>query len=172
MIATFTAFDAHTEVSGQFIADNLTQLKTAALYPVLEAEGLNHIDTQRWYPIQVWLNVLRNLAQDAPTSTDFVATGIRIGEQLTLSPAVKSIETALRALEAFYTQNHRGGDAGYIEVLPSTRRVVTLHIYTPYPANLWYGVIYGRARRFLPSRSPLQVAMETLEDVHRYIVSW
>ncbi len=148
---TFTAFDPETEVIGQAMLALVECVNKDHILPILRRHGLEHIEPDRWYPQQLWLDVFRDVASNTSSALfDLVAIGIKFVETARFPEGIDSIEEALIAVNDSYQMNHRGGYAGEMSVVIMGPRHVQVIDHTPYADDFTYGVIYALARRFRP----------------------
>jgi len=130
---------------------------------ILQKHHLDKIDPKSWYPLQSMLTVLQDIAN---TSTDnmmnLVSIGIAVAQRAQLPPEVQHLplDEFFNFYEKFYPSVHRNGNAGYIrsEKVADNHLVITLDI--PYPDDLFYGTMYGYARRFLPPGTSVTVEFD------------
>jgi len=155
MAGRYVTFDPKAEVNGYSMLGFIQCLRKEEIRPYLMKHGLAEIDPAGWYPVQAWLDVMSDLAEDRPKQAlfDFVAAGMKVAEttrfpsEFNSLPLPKIFEIGN---ENYRAVQHRGGDAGEIilEIVRSTHLIQKLR--TPYPDDVWYGLFHGICRRFLP----------------------
>jgi len=165
-------FSRNAEVTGNTMLSLLENINHDHIAPILEQHRLTHIYPDKWYPIQVWLDVLSDIQSMPGGMFDLVAIGMNIIERLPLPPEVDSVEVALLNFGEGYQWSHRNGDVGeiYTEILGE--RHVRVTISTPYPPDLMYGMTYAMARRLLPADGNLTVNRTLKGDTMICDVTW
>jgi hypothetical protein len=164
----FTAFDPDSEVSGRSVLAFIHCTKYEEIAPYLEKQGLLEVDPDLWYPVQAWLDVLRDIAEEAEgldMMFDFISIGMKIGEMAPLPPewAELPLKDALLASSgAGYRMNHRG-DVGEIAAREIGDRHIQIMFRTPYPDDLFYGTYYGIAQRFMPANLSFNLSYDPSE---------
>lgn len=156
------------ETNGQSIQAFIDNVQSEEIRPILENHNLTSIDPEAWYPLQQWLDVLNDLAQQPNQMFNFIAVGMGIAKHTFLPPEVEQLPfaTVMSNIDAIYQGNHRGGYVGKVafEQISDTHIKFTL-IDVVYPDDLEYGVAYGFARRLLPEGSHATVEYDT--DIKR-----
>ncbi len=147
----FVAGTPEAKVVGQVVlafSENLTAERIAHLLP---KHGLDNIDPEAWYPHQSWMDVLKDVEEEAKDAdTSFVAFGRKVVETAVMPPEMKTLEDALQALHAIHHLNLRNipEDEGYhLEKLADKHYLV--HHNTPNPEAVIYGFLWGMAARFV-----------------------
>jgi hypothetical protein len=161
----FQAFDPDSEVVGSSILAFIQCSRYENIAPHLEKHGLTDVDPKGWYPVQTWLDTLRDIAEHGggmDTMFDFVSIGMKLSEVVPLPPEYDHLPfyEALMATGARgYQFNHRG-DVGEqrVELVDDHRLRVTIR--TPYPDDLFYGFYYGLVRRYMPAGIEFTVAYD------------
>ncbi|NDJ79033.1 MAG: hypothetical protein GYB65_22510 [Chloroflexi bacterium] len=120
------------------------------------------IDPDGWYPLQDVLNVMNDMQAAGPAMFNFVAIGMTAAELSPITPEMEqlSFEEFMFVYRDVYQMRHRNGDPGSFEPekLDSNHLVIKLDI--PYPDDLFYGLIYGFARRFATADMLFNVAYD------------
>ncbi len=137
---------------GAFI-DNLQGSETA---PIMKKHGLVDIDPNAWYPANMILDALNEMAKVTNTSANMTAIGMKIGQIVPFFGVENpTLEHALSVWNDVYQALHRGGDVGKIRA----EKVEDKHWKTAhsviYPDDMSYGILYGYGRRFL--KTPFKV---------------
>ena len=155
MASNYQTFDPKAELNGYAFLGFIQCLRKEEIRPYLEAHGLDHIDPEGWYPVQVCLDMMSDLAQGRPGEVmfDFVAMGLKVAETTHYPPEFEHLSLPKIfeiGNEGYKTVQHRGGDAGEIVLEIVGPKHVIQKLRTPYPDDVWYGVFYGFCRRYLP----------------------
>lgn len=145
--------DPNTELTGQTALALTQNINYQNIQAIIERHHMTQIDPQKWYPLQDLLDILKEIAVESNSTFNFVSIGMAAVEVGHIPPEIAqlSLEEFLHQYDKIYKMRHRHGDAGSItteKVAPNHLRV-TLKI--PYPDDVFYGVIYAYARRFLPT---------------------
>ena len=142
---------------------SLTQnLRSDVIQPVLKAHNLEHIEPDKWYPQQPFMDVLREIEQRF-TFEELVAIGIKIAQTIPLPPEVNSIETCLNLMDFGHhttSRNIHAAEGIKIEKVSDTHFRVISNV--PAPTFMAYGVLWGYVRRFKkPGENPTVLIIET-----------
>ncbi len=145
--------DPKLELNGQTARALLENINHDAMLPYLEEYGLDDIDSGAWYPAQHILDVMNTIAQGGNTMSHFVAIGIKAAELSPLTPELEQLPfaTFMQRYADIYRQRHRNGDPGTIRVGEVEHNHIRLVFDVPYPDDVMYGLVFGYARRLLPS---------------------
>lgn len=145
--------DPNLELTGQSALALIQSMRHQYFEPVLEQHGFANIEPNAWYSLQRLLDVLNDMAQRGSTMFDFVSIGLAAAENSELPPEMQelSLEQFINAYYHVYQMRHRNGDAGYIRTERVSEKHLKIVMDIPYPDDVFYGVFYGYARRFVPS---------------------
>lgn len=141
----FQIFHPDNEAKGSAIMAALAALDDQQVKTVMQANGINAIDADTWYPQQLELDILKSI------NTDFlnmVAVGMKIPEVAMFPPQIDSVHGALEVLDMAYRMNVRGPDIGEYVYERTGDRSATITCRNSYPSDLDYGIIYALVRRF------------------------
>jgi len=157
-MTTYTSPDPSAKVIGQNLLSFIQNVNAGNVLPFLEKHNLSHIEPDKWYPLQPWLNVLEDLSNESNAMFNMVAIGAAISETAVLPPGAEnlSIEEILFAINDVYQMQHKG-DVGSVVTEKVDDHHIVLTLNVPYPDDLEYGTAYGFARRFLPPNTPFTV---------------
>jgi hypothetical protein len=164
-MSRYEAFDPNTEILGQAMLSFVECSNKETLIPFLGKHDLSNIQPDQWYPVQRWLDVLSDIAEQhvgMEATFDFVSVGIKTAETVVYPPQFLALpfEEAMFLSNEGYQMNHRGGDAGEYVVEKIARKHLRVTVRAPYPSDLTYGLLYGQARRFLPPGTPFTVTYD------------
>lgn len=179
------------EVSGQSLRGYLDVTGRIAFITsrILGRRGIDKIVPESWYPLEVALEMFREIDQMVGEYTLF-AIGRQIPENVPLPPGITTIEDALGALDVMYHLNHRlGGQVMFdlktsrmiegighyqFRVVGSRRGIMVCD--NPYPSDFDRGIITGLSRKLKPAAQVVQ------DDTHpsrkkggdscTYIITW
>jgi len=103
------------EVSGVILMAYLNNLEEKRVGPILKSYGFDkaNIDTERWYPNQMFLDIERSIYQSEGGANALVAIGKSAVENYIPPAGVETLEDALMALPSVYTTNQRKLPEGY-----------------------------------------------------------
>ncbi|MBI5931103.1 MAG: hypothetical protein HY862_17470 [Chloroflexi bacterium] len=150
----FAAFSPDCESLGQGMMMFMTAITHDEFEGSLKKHGLDHVEMEKWYPQQNWLDVLNDIAASDPgnASQTFVSIGMKVIETARFPAEINNMDiyTLLSIWNNVYSTNHRGKDIGGMEYTKVSDKHIQMKIRIPFPDDLEYGVYWGIARRFLP----------------------
>ncbi len=148
----YVAFSKDAETVGQVHLSLLQAINLDHYQPFLKKYNLDDINPERWYPMQIVLDLLGEIAGSRGGMLDLVSIGMKIMENAILPPEVEALpfEQVVAMWDQFYLANNRGTDPGYIKPVQVTPKHYQMIHHIPYPDDYAYGGIYGGARRWLP----------------------
>lgn len=154
----YKLFHPDTEILGQAILDFERIAGGETIARVLRNHRLTNLDPRQWYPGQVWIDALNDLAETGGMF-DFVSLGIRQMDLIEWPPEFDEmgLYDILSRLEDVYHAYYRGTDTGNIACEEIGAQHLRMIICTFEPDDLWYGNLYQIARHFLPDGTPLTV---------------
>ncbi len=154
-------------------------------------------DTEHWYPLQAWLEVIEKIANEIGESTLF-QIGLKIPENSQFPPDIDSIEKALASIDVAYHMNHRNAQGQvlfdptesqpnmlegighyHFHKLPDQNKAI-MTCDNPYPCAFDKGIIKALSDKFKPATC-LGVVISHDEDkqcrnngtdICEYTVSW
>lgn len=152
-MARYQAFDPNVEVTGGSAMSFIVNMMHDRIDYILKRHALDHIDPQKWYPLQHVLDMLSEVAIMSDSTNIFVSIGMATADLGAgrLPPEIQNgtFLDFMRQYPEISKNRHRGGDWGYMNVeIPNSNHVI-VHCRTPYPDDLNYGIIYGYTRYFL-----------------------
>jgi hypothetical protein len=155
---TYTC-DPNIKLVGRTVQSLTHNMRADAMRDILAEHGLTEVDPDAWYPLQDVLNVLNDIATKKSAMMDFVSIGISAVEFAELSPEMAAMDfaTFLKTYAKVFEMRHQGGTPGWIEVEEADEGHITITMNTAYPDDIYYGVWYGYARRFLGEGTPFKV---------------
>ncbi len=151
--------DESIEVIGQAVLSYVDNIEAYNIAPLLAENGISDIQPDQWYPLLSVLNTLNQLTTMPNLTTNFVAVGLRIAENMVLPPELVNahVSEILMLWDDLYHLQHRGGEIGYVKVEKiSETHYKTIHKHL-YPDDLVYGLAYGMCRVFLPKDATFTV---------------
>ncbi len=145
--------DPQTELMGRTALSLIENIQHQDIKPILRKHNLDSINPDTWYKMQDVLNVLSDISDGDNAMSNFVSIGISAAELSVLPPEMEKMSLAeiLMAYGKIYNIRHRGGDAGEISVEQVSNNHFKITMKIPYPDDVFYGVMYGYARRFRPA---------------------
>ncbi len=148
----FVAGTPEAEVIGQTMISFVNNLESSITRPVMEKHGLSEIDPEKWYPHQVWMDILKEIedSMGAQSTMTFVAFGRQVVKNAVMPDAIQTIPDALNALHAIHHANLRNvpEDEGYKIKEVNENHYIVYH-NTPNPDDAIYGFLWGMAARFV-----------------------
>jgi len=151
--------DPETEIIGQTVMSFVDNIQSEDVQPYLIKYGLENIQPDQWYPAKRQLDMMNDMAQGANLSSNLVAIGMALIENMLLPPGMDKapLSAVLLGWDELYRMQHRGGQIGYVK----TDRISDTHYTTThhhiYPDDMTYGLAYGMARRWLPPSTRFKV---------------
>ncbi len=126
---------------------------------LFEKSGLLDKKPDEWFFEQILLDIFNELAERGSATLDFVAIGIQLAKDLEFPPEFLPLpfEEKLSTLASQYGEFNRGTDVGYVQGSLVAPQHVLYRIKTPEPDDIWYGIFYGCAKRFIPKDTPFLV---------------
>ena len=149
--------DPNVEVIGQTTKSYLENIRGEYTRPIIEAHGLTDIDPNEWYPAKSMLDAMNELAQQPDFTSSLVAIGLKIAENLFIPPQIASFDQILEGLDVAYHSAHRNGDIGHVRGEKVEDGYYRVYLEDIYPDDMTYGIIYGLAKRLLPSGTQFSV---------------
>jgi hypothetical protein len=147
----FVAGTPQAEVAGQSMIAFADNLEASVIEPILKKHGFENIEEEKWYPHQVWMDILKEMNDTlgGNASGAFVAFGKQVVETAVMPPEIASIPDALNALHAIHHANLRNipEEEGYDVEAVGDKHYIVYH-NTPNPDDAIYGFLWGLAARF------------------------
>ncbi|ELZ11750.1 hypothetical protein C478_11270 [Natrinema thermotolerans DSM 11552] len=116
--------------------------------------GLEEIEPDEWYPLQVPLAMLYDM-RDEYGDVRMRNMGQNVPEHVEFPPDLSEVDNALRAIDTAYHQNHRGSEIGSYEFQQEGPNAGVMICENPYPCEFDKGLIKGVAKKF--ADNPVQV---------------
>lgn len=146
------ALGPDAEVLGGAIHGFIYAVNRERIEQHLEKLGMTDIDPNEWYPKQMYVDLWNEILSSSNSAMfDLIDAGMTIA-QTAWPPEADDLpfEEIVSAWGAAFDTVNRGTDRGYIREEKLGAQHWALHIRTPDPDDLNYGVVYGVCRRFLP----------------------
>jgi hypothetical protein len=149
-----------TEVAGATVLSLVQNINSDDIAPVLEQYGFSTIAPKQWYSLNAFLGLLSEMINHPNVMYNQVAIGISIAEVAIMPPHLQSasFEEMVEAWDEHYQANFRNGYVGHKQTIRvGNNHYKVIFNQTIMPDNIEYGVLYGFAKRFLPSGSHFTV---------------
>ncbi len=181
-MALFKVKAKDTKVSGHLVEAFLEALPGNARYRAefLKRHGIEKVDENSWYPMEEWLEVFEDVANNLGKATLFIL-GKAIFKALELPRNIKSLEDALKHLNEYYQKMHQG-NVGEVKLVSydEDKKQAIVESTTSYPSDLERGVLTELARSHMPEDA---IDVEVIIDESRstkedgaestfYIIQW
>lgn len=142
--------DPDVELNGNSAKALLRSILSSEYMDVLERHGLIEIDEEQWYSLQDLLDVLGDINGNNNAMMEMVSIGMAAAENSIIPPEIAkmSVPEFLQTYARIYPTRHRNGDPGSMRVDVLDEKHLKIYDYTPYPDDLFYGMMYGFVRRF------------------------
>ncbi|MFN8527414.1 MAG: hypothetical protein U0670_02240 [Anaerolineae bacterium] len=159
----YTVFSSDHEILGFMILSYQFAIDRDDFLGFYEEEGLNQVQPDKWYPAQKVLNVFNALAERGGEMTDFVSIGMAVSMQVPLPPETKKLppEAVLMGILSAAKDVNRGSNVGYDCCYQDGPGHLRYELCSPMPDDVFYGLIYGMARRLLPEGTPFTVTYDS-----------
>jgi hypothetical protein len=136
------------------------------------------IDTEAWYPLQLYFDICKDLKENAENFLILVAIGTKVIESAQFPPEINSVATAMKMLMDTHHMNLKNVPEhdGYHSLDVSEDRVTFVE-QTSFPHDVMYGYIHGLAKRYTPEGKTPFVEREYLNpenpdgDGAKYLVT-
>jgi hypothetical protein len=185
MMAQFKSYSPDVEVLGESVQAFIEGFPAGLAdvgKQILGKHGINNAEPGKYYPLQSWLDAMKEVA-------DTMGTSIlrRIGEEIAnnakLPPGLDTLEQFLEVIDQAYQMNYKGGEIGHYDYSyegeNSGLKRGKLVISSPFPCAYDWGVLEGFATRLKPSGSDVVVSQDETQpkrsegaDSSTYLVSW
>lgn len=150
-MAVYQTFHPNNEAKGAAILAAMAALDAKQVKKLMEANGIESVDAETWYPQELELNILKSI--NSQNFLDMVSVGMKIPEIAAFPPNITDVHGALGLLDAAYHMNVRGPEVGEYRYEKTGERSATVTAYNPYPSDFDYGLIYSLVKRFRPNDS-------------------
>jgi hypothetical protein len=148
-MAVYKSFPPEVEQSGAGIlafVGELDDLRQVGLR-ILARHGVVEPEPGKWYPLQAYLDALREIAELSGPAT-LKAIGRQIPEKAIWPAGIDSVETALKSVNSAYQLNHRGGDVGQYLFTKTRERSGRMVCNNPFPCPFDMGIVERVAEKF------------------------
>ncbi|HAA11702.1 MAG TPA: hypothetical protein DCE41_08385 [Cytophagales bacterium] len=121
---------------------------------ILKANGVFVETPEEWYPMQLGLDVCREIQDTVGPHTMF-SIGKKAGELRQFPDGIATLAEALKSLNEAYKASHRGGAVGFYELISEdvTARRIEFKAQNPYPDEFDRGILMSVARKFKPTNA-------------------
>lgn len=179
MAASPVYVDPAAEINGDSIRVVLASFPNREqAHQLLQSHGLPaEPQPDAWYPLRAWLDVLADLETTCGEQAVYDA-GRQVIDYSVWPPNLLTLHEALRALDAAYRANVRGGDLGHYRIEGKGLREIRVECLTPNPPAFEHGIISGLVTRFRPLGAlrvrvePEPLPADAPVALKRFEVSW
>jgi hypothetical protein len=191
----FNPFEPNIEVNGntvRTIAEGFGLVKHLAEehFSAAGLPNINDIKNEEWYSQEKWLKAFESVARSYEDDGLF-KIGMKIPENATFPPNIKTIEDAMQSIDIAYHLNHRKrgfimfdqltgkmeegiGHYGYKKV--EGENMIIMECINPYPCSFDKGIITCMAKKFMPNakvfHNDFKSCRKTGADGCTYIITW
>ena len=158
-MARFSIDETNLELTGTAVRSLFVNAFHPQIKPILDKHGVSEIDPDGWYSMALLKEIFKDISERGDSIFNFVAIGIAAAEISPLPPDVlrlSPLEFYAAYNEVFQTR-HRGGNPGGLIAEPANDNTVRITLVTPYPDEVMYGLMYGFAKRLLPTGTHITV---------------
>lgn len=145
----FVAGTPEALVIGQVVQAFAENLQADEIAHLLPKHGFANIQSDKWYPHQYWLNILKEISEGPNSNINLIAFGKQVVQNAVLPPELDNIPKVLHALQAIHhahTQNIPDEEGYRLKQLGENHYYV--YHNTPNPDTAIYGFIWGLLARF------------------------
>lgn len=160
----FADFDGNTKMSGALLVGWRGTVYDAEINQLLAKYGLKDVKPEEWYPIRWVLEFLTEVEQHY-SIYDLIGIGKQIGSNFDIPKPYRDMETYLMATDMFYEMPYQGQVPGSITPEKLGERHIRLRLYTPWPANYWYGTFYGLTSQLAGPDDKLALYLTIIDEV-------
>lgn len=150
-----------TEVSGYVMNATVNNLQSHQFLPLLEKYGIDEIDPEQWYPLEVLLSIFNDMGRRGGEWSNFVALGMGIARSSVMPPSLDGpdLSKMLELWDEHYQINHRNGEIthAYPSKIADQHYQIRLDRDHTYPFDLVYGLVWGTAQIMLPDEVDFEV---------------
>lgn len=182
MISTeFVCWNNKAEVSGETILAMLGAMDKHRDQGVqyLRENGIDSPQAGQWYSLERYINTFRTICERLGPYALYMI-GAMVPTSAAFPSEVRTIEDALKYLNALHEANHRGGNAGYFRYTSIDSNVGAVECKKTYGTTFDKGLLTGLGRRFKPGSSErvsvqLDMSKNTRDlggDSNTFIVTW
>jgi hypothetical protein len=157
-MAVYKSFAPEVEQSGAGIlafVGELDDLRQVGLR-ILARHGIVDPEPGKWYPLQGYLDALREIAELSGPAT-LKAIGRQIPDKAIWPAGIDSVEAALKSINSAYQMNHRGGDVGQYLFTKTGARSGRMVCNNPFPCAFDLGIVERAAEKFSAPGDTLSV---------------
>ena len=157
-MAQYIAFSPKVEVSTSFISSILGAIpqQEQKIRNICARNGIQNTQASDWCQQQKFLNVYKEVAQNLGPHMLF-SMGKSLFDSLQFPKEIKTLEAALKNLDAVMQLSHREGQKGYYNLLSFDirKKEARVECNNPYPCYLDRGILTGLGRKFKPTDASL-----------------
>ncbi len=159
-MSTFKPFHPDHEILGMNMLDITSAINSENFLPIWEKYGLTQVEPEKWYPVQIILDTLSEVAHSSGAMLDLVSIGLHATEVAYFPPEYlsKPLNQALPLLPHLYRMNHRGTNIGEVLQSQISENHYRYELCLPFPDDLWYGIIYGFVRNHVPKNHRFSIS--------------
>ena len=132
---------------------------------ILSMNQLHAIDSDRWYPAKLLVQILTDISLARGGALDLTSIGMKVPDTIIMPAEIRGIGDALLSWNEIYQQNFRSGHAGWYEVSTLNANHMRVTDYTPWPRDLSFGMLQGLARRYVRANERFEVHNDLLRSV-------
>lgn len=148
----------NAEMLGVLAVGMSENLRSEEIKPILEEYGLTEIETDKWYPQQLSLDIAKAIHDGNNGVENLVAMGRGIGQTAILPSQINDVETLIAALPHIYQANLRNIHAEehfYTEKLGDQHYKFINN--TPASNNVIYGMLWELVLRFVETPANVKI---------------
>jgi hypothetical protein len=158
--------DPGLELTGNAVVALISSINCDNYLPILEEYHFQNIDPNSWYSLDKLLEILIRIGGNRSGMMDLVSIGMEAGARSNLPNAVLALSPHkfLEVYASVYPQRHRGGDPGWMRIEQGENNSSRIISNTPYPDDLFYGLMYGLLKRVVKPGEHVVMRYRTRQD--------
>lgn len=146
---------------------------------ILAEKGVREIQPDKWYPMQLVLDIHRTIYETVGPNTLFLM-GKYVPEYAVFPPDIDALGKALASIDAAYHMTNRGKSIGYYKFKRTGQRTAAMICNNPFPCDFDRGIISGMIDKFKPKGCLHKARLTHEESLCRkkgdnsctYLISW
>jgi hypothetical protein len=146
----FVSPSPDAEILGRILVAFIKNLHADEIAPILKKRGVSSFEPDKWYPMQLILDISKDMLDtDVHAPEKLVGIGLTAAEDFPFPPEVKTLQSAIQAVNAMLHQTMRNLPEGFgatVEVIEDKHlRVFSVD---PFSTDSTYGFYWGTVNRF------------------------
>ncbi len=139
------------EVSGAAMTAIFNHYRRDAVISSVKAHHMDDLDPESWYPVDEFINLLKEWMNRPNAMTNLVSVGMAIIYHIEPGEDFENLDTVQKLLQLgdIHSAQHRKGSPGKYVVKQLDDKHIQYWENTVWPDDMVYGYLYGAAQRYL-----------------------